>query len=37
LATQVKAVALTLPDRFDLLADSAAALESFTGDRETCA
>jgi len=36
LATQVKAVALTLPDRFDLLADSAAALESFIVDREAC-
>jgi hypothetical protein len=34
LATQVKAVALTLPDRFDLLADSAAALAAFTLDRE---
>ncbi len=37
LATQVKAVALTLPDRFDRLVDAAAALEPFTVDREACA
>lgn len=37
LATQVKAVALTVPDRFDRLDDSAAALETFTFDREECA
>lgn len=36
LATQVKAVALTLPDRFDRLDDSAAALEPFIFDREAC-
>lgn len=36
LATRVKAVALTLPDRFDRLAEAAAALEPFLVDREAC-
>ncbi len=37
LATVVQALTLTLPDRFDRLADSAAALEPFTADREASA
>lgn len=36
LATRVKAVALTLPDRFDRLAESAAALEPFVAGRKAC-
>jgi hypothetical protein len=37
LATRVQAVMLTLPDRFDRLDGSAAALESFMADPGTCA
>jgi len=37
LATQVEAVELTLPDRFYLLAGSAAALDSFIAGRKACA